>query len=210
MARRFRSARRRRASVAWIPGLTTYDTAAATAARARLVSLGVVSALVPDTWGAAIGMTTDTDLSLHGGEDAVIERIRGRLYFSDGAINSGAGLAASAFQLRVVLTKQNITPAGNVMPTDFTTADGMGDDTILWMKDVLVPSVVTSGAGTNIDTVNWEAFMLDVDVKAKRRLQSGNQLILWFQTVSESGGGATTAIQFVMRGGLRMLMKRPR
>lgn len=205
MPRSFRSARRKR-SVAWIPGLTTYDTAAATALRQRQVSLTVVNAAVPDTVGAAIALTDDTDLSMHGGEDAVITRIRGRLYFSDGRIDAGAGLTASAFQVRVIVAQQNITPGAQTMPMDFTTSDGLGNDTILYYNDVIVPSTVTSGAGTGMDAIEWGGRMLELDVKAKRKLQSDNQIVLWFQTVINAptaNGG-----DFILRGGLRMLLMR--
>lgn len=206
MRRRFKSARRKR-SVAWIPGITTFDTGVA-ATNSRLVALAALSAAVPNTWGVALAVTDDTDLSMHGGEDAVLTRIRGRLFFSDGRVNSGAGLAASAFQLRVAVTQTDITPALAVTPFDFTTSAGLGNDNILWMDSVLVPSVVTTGAGTNIDTVDWEHFQLDIDVRAKRKLQSDRQVVLWFQSVFN--GGTVTAVDFRLRGGLRSLLMRSR
>lgn len=201
--RSFRSGRGRRRSVAWIPGLTTYDTA--NGLNARAITLAVVRAAVPNTFGAAVQMTTDADLSLHGGEDAVITRILGRLYFTDG---TGAVGAATGYQLRVVLAYQDVNPDGTTAATDFTTSDGLGIDNILWEKDVIVSSVATAGAGTGLDGIVFtEGFgMLDIDCKAQRKLQSNSQLILWFQTVTP----AAAARAFVLRGGLRMLLKRPR
>lgn len=204
--RSFRSARRKR-SVAWIPGLTSYDTAGATPLNRRIINLDSLSAGAPDTFGAAVQMTTDTDLGLHGGEDAVLTRIRGRLFFSDGRVNSGAGFAATSFQLRVVLCQQNITPAGATMPMDFTTSDGLGNDTILWFSDVIVVSTVTTGV-TGLDLIDWQGRSLDIDCKAKRKLSSDNPLILWFQTVFDVA--SVTDVDFTLRGGLRMLMMRPR
>lgn len=198
--RNFRGVRRKR-SVAWIPGFTTYDTAAGNSSRG--VTLTVVRAAVPNTFGAAIQMTTNTDLSLHGGEDAVITRVVGRLYFSDG---TGAVGAATSYQLRVVLCQQDINPDGTTSAVDFTTSDGLGHDSILWLGDVTVPSTNTAGVGTNMDNIEWHGRMLDIDARAKRKLQSDSQLILWFQTVTP----AAAARAFVVRGGLRMLLTRSR
>lgn len=203
--RSFRGARRKR-SVAWIPGFDTHDQAAGL--NQRVIGLTQLSAAAANTFGAAIAMTDDTDLSLHGGEDAVIERIRGRLFFTDGTLNSGAGNAASSFQVRVVLAVNEITPGGATMPFDFCSSDGLGNDSILWMDDVIVPSTVTTGVGTGMDNVFWTGRAVLVDAKATRRLQSNNQLVLWFQRVVPAGG--TVASGFTLRGGLRMLLKRPR
>ena len=72
--RRFRRNVKRR-SVSWIDGITTYD---ATGVSNRLLSL---TALGGNVWGVSIGLVIASDLPKHGGEDAVVTRIRGRLGF---------------------------------------------------------------------------------------------------------------------------------
>lgn len=206
MARRFRSGRGRRVrrSVAWIPGFNTYDTVAQS--RARGVDLNPI-VTGSNTFGAAISLTTDTDLTLHGGEDAVLTRIRGKLFFSDGSQDTGSGGAVASFQVRVVITVADFTEAGTTTPFDYTTSAGLGNDNILWYSDVIVPSTQTSGVGTGMDNIDWNGRSLDIDVKAKRRIQSDRHIILWFQTV-----GVTNQVDgdFVLRGGLRMLLMTPK
>lgn len=190
-------------SVAWISGVTGMDPVA----RADHKLL----ALAPLTTGAsvqaaAIQLTADTDLSLHGGEDAVIERIRGRLCLYGGSLNSGAGLVAADFFVRVLIVQSDVTPAGFTMPQDFTTSAGLGADDILWMRDVFVPrSTAVGTAGAPFDTLANE--FMEIDVRAKRKLQSDRQLILWVQTQQ---AGAVIAAQLLYAGGIRMLLKRPR
>jgi len=207
MRRTFRRSARRRRSVAWIPGVTTFDTVAGE--RSRLITLAALSAAAPNTWAVAVAVTDDTDLSMHGGEDAVLTRIRGTLFFSDGRIDSGAGLAASGFQLRVSVVQTDITPALAVTPFDTTTSAGLGNDNVLWQGHVVVPSTVTTGAGTGADLIDWQGRSLELDVRAKRKLQSDRQVVIWFQTVMPGGGG-TAGCDFRLRGGLRSLLMRSR
>jgi len=204
MRRRRFGMRRVKRTVAWIPGLSAMNTA--TPVQSRALTLAQVNAAVaPNTWGAAILLTSDTDLSLHGGEDAVIERIRGRLMFF-GLTQEGAPLGGFA---RVLIAQQDVTPGGQVMPIDYTTSDGLGRDDILFVKDILVSgtTVVANGTGTATETGTLNDFWFDVDVRAKRKIQSGRQLVLWFQMVDQAAGTPGTV---TMAGGLRMLLKRPR
>lgn len=205
--RSFRRGRKR--SVAWIPGFSTADTSAPSSS--RLMSFAVVAAGFPNTWGSAIQLTVDSDLSMHGGEDAVMTRIRGRLFFSDGRVNAGAGLAANSFQLQALVVQAQVTPSGAggtaAMPTDYTTSSGLGADNILWSDTVIVPSTTTSGVGTNLDNIGWEGRMLEVDVRAKRKVQSDAHILLWFQMVLAAG---STGADMRVRGNLRMLMMRSR
>lgn len=206
MRRRRRYAGKRR-TVAWIPGPTTFD--AGTNASSRLISL---TPLVTGSsiFAASLALTDDTDLSMHGGEDAVLTRVRGRLFFTDGRVNVGAGLAANGFQLRVAVVQTDITPALAVTPLDLTTSAGLGNDNILWHGDVICSSGTTTGVGTGLDALasaqdGW--FKLEVDVRAKRKLQTDRQVIIWFQTVCAAGA---TGADFRLRGGLRSLLMRSR
>jgi len=209
MFRRRRSfSRSRKRSVAWIDGLSGFQTA--TPIQVRVLTFAVVNAAVPNTYGVAIGLTTDADLSLHGGEDAVIQRIRGRLLLYNGLVNAGAGPVAGSFFVRVVVAQSDITPAGATFPADFTTSAGLGRDDILWTRDLLVSGTAILGNGTGVaaETSTLNDFWFDVDVRAKRRLQSGRQLVLWFQSTALAAG--TVPVSCTMAGGIRLLMKRPR
>jgi len=210
VARRFSRSRRgfrRKRSVAWIPGVTGYDIV--TPSQTRLLTLTQVSAaLYPNVWGAAIGLTSDTDLSMHGGEDAVMTRIVGRLGFTTGRVDAGAGVAATTFLLRCVCAQTDTTNTGNVMPFEYLSSNGMGNDDIMWFRDIIVPGTsvleqtgATAPGGTQTD------YELDVDIGVKRKLESNRQLVLWFQ--SAFNAATVTQVDFRLYGGLRMLMMRP-
>lgn len=208
--RRFGFGARRfsRRSLAWIPGLNTKDDSAAVGTEVRsIVQTRVVTGF--QTFGAAIALVNNTDLSMHGGEDAVVTRIRGNLGFFGGQRDNGAGLAATAFLLRLVVAQTDADAAGSVMPFRFNDSATLGNDDILWMKDVFV-----SNAAGFVDSVNISSTtsamrdaMHEVDVRAKRKLQSDRTLTLWLQSVVPP---ATVAQQFLMFGSLRILLKRPR
>lgn len=204
---RFRRARR---TVAWIPGLSCYDIGAGVS-QTRLVGLTNVStALFANVFGAAIALTIDSDLSMHGGEDAVLTRIVGRLGFTTGRVDSGAGAAATTFVARVVVAQTDFIPAsGSVMPFEFLTSSGMGQDDILYMRDVIIPGTsVLEAAGATVPLGTSNDYMLDIDIKAKRKLQSDRQVVIWFQTAFSDV--TVTSADFRMWGGLRMLLMRPR
>ena len=138
--------------MAWIPGLSCYDIGAGVS-QTRLVGMTNVStALFANVFGAAIALTIDSDLSMHGGEDAVLTRIVGRLGFTTGRVDSGAGAAATTFVARVVVAQTDFIPAsGSVMPFEFLTSSGMGQDDILYMRDVIIPGTsVLEAAGASV------------------------------------------------------------
>jgi len=210
MARRFfrgRRGLRRRRSVAWIPGVTGFDIV--TPAQTRLISLTQVSAaLYANVFGAAIGLTTDTDLTLHGGEDAVMTRIVGRLGFTTGRVNAGAGVAASTYLLRVVVAQTDTTNAGSVMPFEYLSSNGLGNDDIMFFQDIIVPGtsvLVTPGATPPVS--DQPSFEMSLDITTKRKIDSNRQLVLWFQSAFDAA--VTTQVDFRLYGGLRMLMMRP-
>lgn len=197
---RRRSFGRRRASVAWIPGLSGYDTALPTFDRAlTLLSQAPVAA---NTWAVPVAAVTPTDLSLHGGEDAVLQRMRGRILCVNGRINLGAGLVASTFPLRVLVTLAQ-SDASGIFALDYTTSVGLGRDEILWTGE----TICSQGTIRDSDppTAVWQ--WLEVDVRAKRRMQESALVVFWFQTVLPVG---TTAADFRLVGGVRSLLKRPR
>lgn len=200
--RRFRGAMRRKRTVAWIPGLTGFNTSAP--AQARVLTLSAIGA--SNTYGGAIILVNDADLSMHGGEDAVMTRIRGTLWFYGMTYDAGGPQGSWG---RVVIAQQDIDPSGNVMAVEFTTTAGLGRDEIMYSQDVMVTSVSTPGssaAGTETSTLPLVA-RVDIDVKARRRLQSDQVPVLWFQTC-KSGAAVPQSVAYA--GGLRMLLARPR
>lgn len=204
--RRYGRGRSRRAkrAVSWLAGVSTYDSAGGTSS--RLMAL-TTTGLPAGVWGATTGLVVASDLPDHGGEDAVLTRVIGRLGFMDGRRDSGAGLASYGFQLRVVVAQVAAEPTG-IFSQDFTTSAGMGNDNILYMRDVVVPGVPigVSGGGYELAIGGYERW-LDIDIKARRRVQNDYQIIAWYQTVLPGG---TVSADFRMLGGLRSLLMRPR
>lgn len=198
--RRFFGRRHRRA-VTWLPGFSCFDPAAGTSS--RLFGFAGPIAGTTNTWGVAVQMVTSGDLTLHGGEDAVLTRVRGRLYFMNGRKNSGAGLAPFSFALRAVLAMHSQIPAGT-FGEEFTSSAGIGSDAILWTGETIVSS------GNLIDSVNAlgadQFHFLDVDVKAKRRITEDSVPTFFFQTILAGATGADMRIT----GGLRTLLMRPK
>lgn len=207
MRRAFR-ARRAKRSVAWIPGFSTFDDTNGTSN--RLLTFAQVPT-VALTWGVASMLTTDTDLSLHGGEDAVLTRIRGQLGFVEGRKNAGAGLAAYGFQVRVVIALSEIQSGlGAAAPLNdsFLTSNALGQDRIMWSKETVVSPTAIGAAGAGYELMtgrftNW----LEIDVRAQRKLASDSQVVMYLQTILPAG---STGADMRCIGGLRMLVKRPR
>lgn len=193
--------RRSKRTVAWIDGLTGFD-AAGPSQHKRVTFTQVVAGST--IWGAAVQLTVPGDLSLHGGEDAVITRVVGRLCLFNGLRDSGAGAAANSFFVRCVVAQTDIYPAG-VSPIDFTTSAGLGQDDILWTHETFVSSIAQGTVG--LDAMTSPGPWFDVNIKAKRKLQSDRQLVLWFQTLDAN---TLTSLTMEMAGGLRMLLMRPR
>jgi len=208
MRRNFSRGRRfrRRRSVAWIPGVTGYDLV--TPDTTRLIGLTQVSAaLYPNVFGAAIGLTTNTDLTLHGGEDAVMTRIVGRLGFTAGRINQGAGLAAATFICRSIVAQTDTTDTGAVMPFEYLSSNGLGNDDIMSFHDFIVPGTsILENTGAAVPLGTQPSYEFDYDVSVKRKVDSNRQIVLWFQTAL---AGAFVGADFRMYGGLRMLLMRP-
>jgi len=202
---RFRGRARKR-SVAWIPGITTYEPVAGVSN--RLVALAPVDVVnLPNVWGASIALVLPADLPLHGGEDCVLTRTVGRLGFMEGRRDAGAGVAAFGYQLRVTIAQTDFTPAATITPWGFTSSVGMGNDDILWEADVVVPNMGIGAAGAGYDTAaggmeRW----LEIDSTAKRKVQEDRVVVVWFQTVMAPG---TVSADFRLLGGLRALLKRP-
>lgn len=206
--RRFgRRAGLRKRTVAWVDGFSSLDTTVPR--QLRPVVFAVVNAAVPNTLGVAIQLTVDADLSMHGGEDAVITRIRGRLLLV-GGLAGAAGGAPTSFPVRCLIVKSDITPAGAAFPGDWTTSAGLGRDDVLFMRDVLCSGTTVLGNGTGIatETSTTNGYWFDVDCKAQRKLQQGQHLVLWFQVVNTAAGVGPVSMN--VAGNLRLLMKRPR
>lgn len=202
--RRARSFRRRgsKRSVAWIPGLSYFASNLDTTTAPWSVVVGGGT-----TWGTATALTAIEDLQSHGGEDAVLTRITGRIMLLAGQVNAGAGLLAADFFYRALIVQQDTLPAGGgILGVDYTTFVNMGRDNILWYRDGYC------SRATQVDSVapmtsQVEAHWLDVNVKAKRKLQDDRPIYLWFQSAFPVG---TTGVQTRFAGGLRTLLMRPR
>jgi len=206
MMRRFRRsfARRPKRSVSWIPGFSGASLTAPS--QARNFSMTALST-APNVTAAATILVNDADLSMHGGEDAVITRIRGTLWLY-GAVWDGAAPAGTWARVIVALT--DVDPSGNVFPAEYMSAQGLGRDEIMWCQDAFVSNTSLPGNGTGANTETGTlpmACRVDVDIKARRRLQSDQVPVLWFQCVKSGASGVTT---LTVAGSLRMLLRRPR
>lgn len=195
----------RRRSVAWLPGFSGFDDV--TGASARLMAFAGPVPGTTNTWGVASTLVGAADLPAHGGEDAVLSRIRGRLTFSHSQRNAGAGLAGWSAMLRIVVYQHQAVPAGTFNDA-FTRSIDLGFDNILWTGEIWATSenlfdIAMGGSGPWMDEVP----RVDIDVKAKRKVQEDRPIVLAFQTVLPAG---TTAYQLQVGGGLRTLLMRPR
>jgi len=188
--------------------MNTYDTA--TPDSSRLVSLTTAGFTTGNIWGSAIVLVANTDLPPAGGEDAVLTRVVGRFGFLEGRRDSGAGLAATGFQLRVAVVQgSQIANTNTVLADELVTSAGLGKENILFMKDVIVPAAARGASGAGFDTCFapgpfWQA---EIDIRAKRRVTTDAPILLWFQTVFPA---ADTSVDFRLFGGLRILMQKPR
>lgn len=193
--------RRSKRTVAWIDGLTGFDATATSQSKLLTFTPVVAGGTI---WGAAVQLTVPADLSLHGGEDAVITRVVGWLMLCNGLRDLSAGPAAQAFIVRTIIAQTDIYPAG-VSPIDFTSSAGLGEDCILYSHDTFVSSIPIGTVG--LDAMSSPGPWFDVNVKAKRKLQTDRQLVLWFQTLDVAG---LTSLTCQLVGSLRMLLMRPR
>jgi len=193
-------------TVAWTPGVTGFDSAGGT--DWRLLTFAPITT-GSNIWGAAIQVTNDSDLQLHGGEDAVVQRIRGHLLFTNTQKDAGAGLAAYSAFSRVLIVQTDTTAAGLVMPFEFTSSEGLGRDDILHMQSCVLSQVVDGATQNGLDSLFSVSGLttIYVDSKAQRKIQSDRHILLWIQTLLPGG---TTGFQTRMRGELRTLLKRPR
>lgn len=202
--RRFRRfGMRRRASVAWIPGVTGLNPSAPS--QAKTLALSALSTS-PNTYAAAIILVNDDDLKLHGGEDAVFMRARGTLWLY-GAV---ATEVVDGWWARVVIALSEVDAGGNVFPAVYTDGAGLGRDEIMWEQDCFISTATSPQGGItagNVLTTLPLTARIDIDVKAKRRMDSGKVPVLWIQTVKS---GSAEPQQITYAGGLRMLVRRPR
>lgn len=193
-------------SVGWIDGFSGFDGTN----QARGVSM-VPIVTGSSIQGAAIRLVAETDIRDHGGEDCVLERIRGRFFLFNGLQGVGGTPTAAAFPMRVLVVQQDVVTeaTGSILGVDYTTAEGLGRDNILWSQDVIVSgsSIYSGFLGANTDVTTINSFWTDIDVRAKRKVQIDREITLWFQTPI---GALTPNLSFRFQGLLRMLLKRPR
>lgn len=209
--RRSFGSRRTKRSVGWIDGITAFTTGG-TNLQSRLISMAPLTT-GSTTQAAAISVTLTEDLQSHGGEDAVLERIRGRFLLWNARQNVPTSPAAvvGGFVMRVVLAATDVIDpsTSTVAPDLYLDSAGLGRDNILWYRDVLVSgSNLTGTGGTGAaETSTINDFWFDIDVRAKRKLQNDKQIVIWFQT---QVAALTPNLDFRMLGGMRTLLKRPR
>lgn len=193
--------RRVKRAVSWVDDFSTTDDAAGT--NVRTVTLTGPVPGTAHTWSAVSELVGAADLTFHGGEDAVLSRIRGTLFFGNARVDSGAGFGAKSFPLQLVCA-QHAKQGGAAFNEEFLTSSGLGRDDILWTGATWATSDTHAGAST------WDAdqpHRIDIDVKAKRRIQVDHTIGFYFQTVLPAG---TTAADFEVSGFLRTLLMRPR
>lgn len=204
--RRGRSSRARgKRATSWVDGFNTFVIGGGEPRWRIMTCAPVVAGTL--TFGAAVIQVGPADLPEHGGEDAVLTRIRGKLYFFRGRRDSGAGFALNSFQLRVLVVQTDGTRAGLVMPFDYCTSEGLGRDDILYNETAIVSSLDPGAAGTGFDAIDWAGRSLEVDIRAKRKVQVDRPIVVWFQTATPAG---TIGLDFGVAGSLRTLLMRPR
>lgn len=203
--RRWRGIRGRRLkrSVNWTPGVTDFNTTGP--AQARICTWAAIAA-GSNTYFFLSGILGDADLAQHGGEDAVVTRIRGRLRFWNSRFTVASPVQGTCF-VRTLVVMLQITEAGAAFMPDYTTSDGLGRDEVMWSKDHLISGPVLAATDS---AQNCDAGWIDIDVKAKRRCQNRYYPVLVHQTVAPGMGAANVPVDFVRAGGIRTLLMRPR
>lgn len=200
MRRWARSGRRgfgRKRSVNWTPGFSGLDQAGTADSLHSLYTN-----TVGNVYTVAYTLTADSDLQLHGGEDAVVVRMEYELYFFN---STKATVTAQDFAGRLVFVQEETTASNAIPPVDYTSSAGLGRDNILHTRDFLLSSVGAIGneAHRGAQHANW----LRGDIKVKRKLQSGNHIYMVVQTVKS---GANVPEGFNVAGHVRTLLMRPR
>ena len=184
------------------PGVSGLDPTAP--AQAKVLTLTSMSTST-NTYAAALILVNDADLSMHGGEDAVMTRIRGSLWFYGQAYSdTGHPARGRGWSSRCPksIRQETSIPRRTAMARAWA-------GTRSWERDILVTpaTILCNGSGTGAETTSLYSARVDVDVKAKRRLDSAKVPVLWYQTVKS---GASVPTQVTYAGGLRMLLRRPR
>jgi len=209
--RRFRRGGRGKRSVGWITGLSGIQ-AAPTNQTSRVITMAPL-VTGSTTQAAAIRLVNEEDIRDHGGEDCVLERIRGRLLLFNLRQNVSATPApvVGGTFLRVLVVQQDVDTeaTSGLLGVDYTLPESLGRDNILWTKDVLVAGTNVTGVGSTgiSETTTINDFWFDVDVIAKRKVQRDREIIIWFQT---NIAALTANLDFRLAGHLRLLLKRPK
>lgn len=202
--RRFRGRRR---TVAWIDGLSGMT---ANPSQARTLAFSLLAGST-SAYAAAVQLTTDADLQMHGGEDVVVTRIVGRLLAYGGRVTVAAPVAASLFA-RMLVHQSDVTAVSSIAPVDYTLGAGLGRDDILWSRDVRISgtTIVGNGTAAATETSTLTNDWVDVDIRAQRKLQQGRHLFFDIQLQPAGGGAGNVPVDCLLAGSLRMLVKRPK
>jgi len=195
--RRF-GGRGRRRSVAWIPGYSTNSVIApVSSAFAQALALVPGSA---NTYGFGFALVNQTDLSLHGGEDAVIVRILGRLSFFR-CLTAGAAGVTGNFGVTISMED---TTAGQQAVREWIDSDAYGRDDVMFHDNGWVDGNDWLAGANFSSAVNMRS-TIEFDIKAKRKIQQDRQPFLNWQLVTPL---VPTTVS--VAGHLRMLLMRPR
>lgn len=197
---------RRKRSVSWIPGWSGLDTSGPVPYK----SLALAGPLEGNAGsvGAAIFLTSDADLGMHGGEDCVIYRIQYELTFFGMSFSEATALVVWPFRLLVVQADTTLAGTG-LMSFDYTTGGGLGRDDILHTRDFMaaVGNLQYGGGGSTAVPGGPNDYWIRGDIRVRRKIQSDRHLALWVQT-TKLGTITPTYVQFA--GHLRSLMARPK
>lgn len=199
--RRFRGfARRAKRSVSWARGISSWDGTVPIQTRLWTFSAGPIAGVRH----SSTLLVDNTDINEHGGEDTVLERVRGRLVFHIGQTDVGAALD---FHCLFSIVQLDASATGAVNNLDFTSSEGLGFDQILWQQYFYVSRLNLLTSAVTASSLVGQLGVVDVDCKAKRKL-TRNRLI--YIDISTTNEGAVVVGSCRSAGALRVLLKRPR
>lgn len=157
--------------------------------------------LVGDPGAAAYG-ASNADILLAGGEECVLTRVVGDLWFGNGKDQVGG---AQAGLLRLAICMRSIAQ-GSAIGLDLFSSSDLGSEDILWSAQVVVDTNALFGAGITRLSVAFPE-RVQFDVKARRRIAEGRTPFLQYQSATTGGLQLKT---FDVTGYLRMLLRAPR
>lgn len=138
----------------------------------------------------------DIPLSQNADQEVILERIRGNLFWQTSS-SSGATMSATIFGIILPDIVVGNVPLGNPLPNFPHPYDAEGTDDFPMVIDACAPT------GTTITSTS----PLEVDVKAKRKMNKDDLFTIGLHVLDIFTSGAGTNIKGYLRGGLRALQK---